>query len=90
METEKTAFYSDLGHLLKTHRMVRRLSRRQLWDRMGEAGQPNIIYQYETGKTRPSVWWLLQWCAVMGNELPSLLASVEQLQGDIQVDTDSK
>ena len=90
MVTNRITLYCDLGHILKTHGLAKRFSRRQLWDRLGEAGQPNIIYQYETGKTRPSVWWLLRWCVVMGIELPSLLASIEQPQGDLQVNAASK
>lgn len=90
MRTETTSFYSNLGRLLKAHRVARRLSRRQLRDQMGAAGQPNTIYQYETGKSRPSVQWLLRWCDVTGIDLPSLLANVEQAQEGTQLDSDNE
>ena len=66
MQADQHRFYRSLGHVLESRRHARGLSRRQLCEQLGDPRRSHSCYQYERAISRPSIWWLMDWCREMG------------------------
>ena len=74
MQGDQLYFYHRLGRVLEDRRKSKSMSRRQLSEQMGDPDRSHSCYHYERAISRPSVWWLMQWCHEMGMTIEEVIA----------------